>query len=106
HALAPDDGGGAALAGEFGLPRDVGLRVPLDGRVGAGRRAVGERSAPVGPVVFGFGRIGSGRGGIEGQGKPPGRRTVQVGTSSAVIALRVMTTIEDTQSPARRTPLM
>src|SRR5262249_36054136 len=49
--LAPDDGRGGAAAGQGGLPLDVRLGVPLHRWVAARRRAVGQRPAPVRPVV-------------------------------------------------------
>src|SRR5262245_51084310 len=49
--VAPDDGSGAAAAGQLGHPLDVGPGVPGSGRVGLPAGAVGQRAAPVVPVV-------------------------------------------------------
>src|SRR5262245_9964262 len=49
--IAPDDGRGAAAAGERSFPLDVLLFVPGDRWVGFWRRAVRVRTAPMVPIV-------------------------------------------------------
>src|SRR5581483_2654507 len=59
NAVAPDAGGGLALAGELELPDDVLGRRPLGREAGLGAVAVVLRAAPLRPVL-GDGKRGDG----------------------------------------------
>ena len=56
--ISPHDRRGRALTGDLDLPFDVRVLVPIRGRVAQRRHAVGQRAAPLAPVVqFGRGRF-------------------------------------------------
>jgi hypothetical protein len=51
--VLPNDGRGRSLARDFDLPLDVLGLVPFGGRIGVGRDAALERTAPLRPVLLG-----------------------------------------------------
>ena len=55
HAITPNNRRGTAPTGNFDFPLDVGLLVPLDGRITVRRDAVGLRSSPLVPVLLPLG---------------------------------------------------
>ena len=69
NLVSPHDRRGRARAGNFHLPLDVRFFIPLDRRIGQRRHAVGQRPAPLRPVLLEGHRLRS----IRSPGRPRGQ---------------------------------